>query len=292
MHPYRKVATDLLWLFHQKTILMAVMIGKQYVILMTCADGSFLLGHSRAKSGPKMKRARRKKRPSSGHRLRYPLSQPITLIGLMGAGKTTIGMRLARRLGLTFKDSDAEIELAAGYSVSEIFEKFGEDYFRDGERKVIDRLISGDPMVLATGGGAFMDSETRKTVQEKSISIWLKADINVLVERTSRRDTRPLLRNGDPGQILRDLAQKRYPVYGQADITVESAGGPHGDVVNAIIHKLNAYLAEKADKKPADSGPKDAKRNRRYPPQARNQNRNQAQNMNRNANRRRKPKSA
>lgn len=167
----------------------------------------------------------------------------------MGSGKTTVGVRLARKLGIAFVDSDAEIEIAAGHTIGEIFEKFGEEDFRNGERKVINRLISDKPNVMGTGGGAFMDRETRKRLQQKTITIWLKADINLLVERTSRRDTRPLLRQGNPEEILRELARKRYPVYGQAAITVETGFGPHEKVVNDIIWKLNQFLAQEKKKK-------------------------------------------
>ncbi|WP_417320811.1 shikimate kinase [Emcibacter sp.] len=205
-----------------------------------------------------MKRLRKKSRKKPVPRLRYPLTRSIALVGLMGAGKTTVGMRLARRLGIPFLDSDAEIEVAAGHTVSEIFEKYGEKDFRDGERKVINRLITGPNIVLGTGGGAFMDEDTRKTLKEKAVTVWLRADVELLVERTSRRDTRPLLQKGNPKQILRELAEKRYPVYAQADINVESGAGAHEEVVNNIIRKLNHYLAEerlknkgKQDDKPA-----------------------------------------
>lgn len=190
-----------------------------------------------------MKRIKKNTIKTPSARLRYPLTKSISLIGLMGSGKTTVGVRLARRLGVNFVDSDAEIELAADHTVSEIFEKFGEADFRAGERKVISRLVSEKPNVLGTGGGAFMDKETRKRLKEKTITVWLKADIEHLVERTSRRDTRPLLREGNPEDILRKLAKKRYPVYGQADITVETGAGPHEKVVMDIIWKLNQYLA-------------------------------------------------
>jgi len=193
-----------------------------------------------------MKPVRKNKSASPVPRLRYPLTKSISLIGLMGSGKTTVGLRLARKLGLNFTDSDAEIELAANHTVSEIFEKFGEDDFRNGERKVINRLISDTPAVLGTGGGAFMDAKTRQRLKDKTITIWLKADINHLVERTSRRNTRPLLRDGNPEEILRKLAESRYPVYGQAAITVETGAGPHEKVVNNIIWKLNQYLAAEA----------------------------------------------
>lgn len=177
----------------------------------------------------------------------------------MGSGKTTVGIRLARKLGVAFVDSDAEIEIAADHTVSEIFEKYGEEDFRNGERKVITRLISDRPGVLGTGGGAFMDRETRKRLKEQTITIWLKADINHLVERTARRDTRPLLRAGNPEKILRNLAKKRYPVYGRAAITVETGAGPHDKVVNDIIWKLNQYLAK--EKKKQDNA--ESKNNRR-----------------------------
>ncbi|PHZ84257.1 shikimate kinase [Paremcibacter congregatus] len=218
-----------------------------------------------------MRRYKKNKVKSPSVRLRYPLTKSISLVGLMGSGKTTVGVRLARKLGVAFVDSDAEIEVAAGHTVSEIFEKFGEDDFRNGERKVIDRLISDKPMVLGTGGGAFMDRDTRKNLKDRTITVWLKANIDLLVERTSRRDTRPLLRAGNPEKILRDLAKKRYPIYGQADITVETGVGPHEKVVNDIIAKLNDYLAaEKHQQDP--NGPRNTpqkvrqKHTRRYPP--------------------------
>ncbi len=192
-----------------------------------------------------MKRIQKIKVKSPNVRLRYPLTKSIALIGLMGSGKTTVGMRLARRLGVDFVDSDAEIEIAANHTVSEIFEKFGEKDFRNGERKVIRRLISDKPNVLGTGGGAFMNKETRKYLKERTITIWLKADINHLVERTGRRNTRPLLNQGNPEEILRKLAHDRYPIYGEAEITVKTGTDPHEKVVNDIIWKLNQYLAPK-----------------------------------------------
>lgn len=166
------------------------------------------------------------------------LSKPLVLVGLMGAGKTTVGRRLAARLGLPFVDADAEIEAAAGRSISEIFEDFGEAEFRKGERRVITRLLRSRPLVLATGGGAFMDPKTRARIKDIGISIWLKADIPLLVERVGRRNTRPLLKTGDPREILNKLAAERYPVYAEADITVESGGGPHDEVVEAILAVL------------------------------------------------------
>lgn len=166
------------------------------------------------------------------------LDRTIVLVGLMGAGKTTIGRRLSKRLGVTFVDADEEVERAAGRSISDIFESYGEKAFRDVERRVIERLLNEPPHVLATGGGAFMDPETRKQIKDRGISVWLYADVTTLAERVKRKDTRPLLRNGDPAQILRDLAKQRYPVYALADIRVESGGGPHDLVVTAILDSL------------------------------------------------------
>lgn len=212
-----------------------------------------------------MRRYKKNKIKSPSARLRYPLTKSIALVGLMGSGKTTVGVRLARKLGVSFVDSDAEIEVAAGHTVSEIFEKFGEDDFRNGERKVIDRLISDTPTVLGTGGGAFMDRETRRNLKERTITVWLKANIDLLVERTSRRNTRPLLQAGDPEKILRDLAHKRYPIYGQADITVETGIGPHEKVVHDIIWKLNEYLAKEKKQDTPEAQKKSKKSGRRYP---------------------------
>lgn len=191
-----------------------------------------------------MHNIKRKRKNSLAPRLRYPLRKSIALVGLMGSGKTTVGVRLARRLHLKFIDSDHEIELAAGHTVGEIFEKFGEEDFRKGERRVINRLISQDSkIVLGTGGGAFMDPKTRGRLKRQTIVIWLKVGVDLLVERTSKRDTRPLLQKGNPQKILQKLTEERYPVYKEAHITVESGQGPHDKVVNDIIWKLNKYLA-------------------------------------------------
>ncbi len=146
----------------------------------------------------------------------------IVLIGLMGAGKSSVGRRLAAFLGLPFVDADHEIEAAAGCSVSDIFKLYGEDAFRDGERKVINRLLEDGPVVLATGGGAFMDDETRKQIMEKGISVWLKADLKTLINRTEGRPHRPLLQQGNPEETLKRLMDERYPIYGLADITVDA----------------------------------------------------------------------
>lgn len=166
----------------------------------------------------------------------------IALVGLMGSGKTTVGRRLAVALGLPFRDADAEIEEAAGRSVSDIFAELGEPEFRAGERRVIARLIEGGSMVLATGGGAYIDGETRGLLRDKAVTIWLKADIDVLVKRVARRDTRPLLRGKDPAEVLSALAEKRYPIYGLADIVVETPDSAHDLAVERILAALKAYL--------------------------------------------------
>ncbi len=168
----------------------------------------------------------------------YGVDRTIVLVGLMGAGKTTVGRRLARKLNLPFVDSDHEIEKAAGMSVAEIFECFGEADFRSGERRVIERLLDGKPQIVATGGGAFINEATRALIKAKGLSIWLDADIEVLVERTGRRDTRPLLKTGDPKEILTRLAAERAPFYAQADMKVASSQGPHEDVVADILEAL------------------------------------------------------
>lgn len=165
-------------------------------------------------------------------------SKPLALIGLMGVGKTTVGRRLAKRLDLPFVDADEEIELAAGLSVAEIFERFGEDYFRDGERRVIARLMGDGKQVIATGGGAFMNAETRELMLSNAVVIWLDADLETLVQRVSRRNTRPLLNSGDPKEILHNLAEKRNPVYAQAHIRVTGNDSPHEVTVDKIIRSL------------------------------------------------------
>jgi shikimate kinase len=161
----------------------------------------------------------------------------------MGAGKTTSGRRLAKRLGIEFFDADDEIEVAAGMRIADIFEIYGEEAFRDGERKVMQRLLDGPPCILATGGGAFMNEMTRKLVKQKGTSIWLKADLATHVRRTSHRDTRPILKQGDPEAILRRLLEERSPVYAQADITIDSDDGPHKDTVHKIVSELNRRRA-------------------------------------------------
>jgi len=162
----------------------------------------------------------------------------IVLVGLMGAGKTTVGRRLAEKLGLAFVDADHEIELAAGQTIPEIFAQHGEAYFRDGERKVIARLLENGAQVLATGGGAFMNAETRATVKRNAISIWLRADFDLLMRRVRRRSNRPLLQNDDPEAVMRKLIAERYPIYAEADITIDSRDVAHTSIVNSIIRSL------------------------------------------------------
>ena len=170
------------------------------------------------------------------------LDRPVVLVGLMGVGKSTVGRRLARRLGLSFVDSDAAIEDAAGLSPAEVFERYGEDDFRDGERRLVARLIEGDVRVIATGGGAYVDPRTRELLNTRAITIWLDAPVDILAERTSRRDTRAQLRNGDPKGTLERLANERRDSYEQAHIHVKSGTGAHGDVVEAIMRALDRYL--------------------------------------------------
>lgn len=167
----------------------------------------------------------------------------LVLVGMMGSGKTSVGRRLAARLGLDFADADVEIETAAGMSVPEIFAKHGEAYFRDGERRVVARLLEERQRVLATGGGAFMSPQTRESVAARGVSIWLKADIDVLLRRVRKRSNRPLLANVDAEETLKRLIDERYPVYGLADFTVVSRDGPHEAVVESILSALEAGLA-------------------------------------------------
>ncbi len=169
-------------------------------------------------------------------------SGSVVLIGLMGAGKTAIGRRLATRLGLNFVDADTEIEQAAGKSISDIFADHGESHFRNGERRVITRLLGDGPQVLATGGGAYMNDETRKTIAECGVSVWLKADLKVLMERVVRRDHRPLLKTKDPDAVMKRLMDERYPVYSSSNITVRSRDVPHEVIVDEIMGALARHL--------------------------------------------------
>jgi shikimate kinase len=171
------------------------------------------------------------------------LDRPVVLVGLMGVGKSTVGRRLAKRLGLSFVDSDAEIEDASGYPAAEMFERYGEQDFRDGERRLVARLIEGDIRVIATGGGAYVDPNTRKLLNERAITVWLDAPVDILAERTSRRDTRAQLRNGDPKAVLERLADERRPSYEKAHIHVKSGDGAHKDVVDAIVKALEDFVS-------------------------------------------------
>lgn len=171
--------------------------------------------------------------------------RPIVLVGLMGAGKTTAGRRLARRLGLPFADADEEIERAADRSISEIFDRCGEAAFRDGERRVIARLIDGPPKVIATGGGAFMDGGTRALILDRCTAVWLDADADTLAGRIRRRDHRPLLRGKEPRAAIEELGARRNAVYAQAHLRVRSGGGPHEEVVERILEALAATEAKR-----------------------------------------------
>lgn len=164
--------------------------------------------------------------------------RPVVLIGLMGAGKSAIGKRLAAVLDLPFTDADHEIERAAGKSINEIFAEHGEAYFRDGERRVIARLLGEGPKVLATGGGAFMNEDTRRRIAKIGISVWLKADLDLLMSRVGRRDTRPLLRAPNPRGVMEKLIAERYPIYALADITIASRDVAHEVIVEEIIDAL------------------------------------------------------
>jgi|SRR5882724_2622297 len=170
------------------------------------------------------------------------MTRSIVLIGLMGAGKSCIGRRLGARLGMSFIDADHEIEQAAGCSIAEIFERHGEAAFRDGERRVIARLLDDKPHVLATGGGAFMDTRTRALIRERAISVWLRADLDLLMRRVSRRNDRPLLHVAEPRQKLAELMAQRHPFYAEADITVDSADGPPEATLERVIAALDHFL--------------------------------------------------
>lgn len=182
-----------------------------------------------------------------------PLSLPrtVALVGLMGAGKSAIGKRLALRLGLPFVDADDEIERAAGCTIAEIFEKYGESDFRTGERRVIARLLDETPHVLSTGGGAYIHPETRALMRAKAVTIWLRAELDVLYERVRRRGHRPLLREGDPREILARLMSDRYPIYAEADIVVDSTAQPADITTDQVIEALRTYLEAEKAKTPA-----------------------------------------
>jgi shikimate kinase len=175
----------------------------------------------------------------------------LVLIGMMGAGKSSIGRRIAARLNLPFVDADVEIEAAhAGLTIPEIFAKYGEPYFRDGEVRVIARLLEGGPSVLATGGGAFMREETRQRIRAKGISMWLRADPDVILRRVKRRSDRPLLQTDDPAAKIQELVDQRYPVYAEADITALSRDVPHERIVEECLQMLGAYLRDESERTP------------------------------------------
>jgi shikimate kinase len=172
-----------------------------------------------------------------------PTKKTIALVGLSGVGKSSIGRRLAGVLGMPFRDADTEVEAAAGRPIPEIFQQYGEEAFRDGERRVIARLLGEPPHVLATGGGAFMNPQTRQLIKERTISIWLKADVEVLARRVGRKESRPLLAGKDPLEVLSAQARERYPAYAEADLVVETGDTPHHVAVEAILKAL----AERAE---------------------------------------------
>lgn len=171
------------------------------------------------------------------------IDRPIALVGMMGAGKTTVGRRLAAALNLPFYDADAEIEAAAGMSVSDLFARHGEESFRKGEAQVIERLLTGAPIVLATGGGALTNATTRRLMKERAISIWIRADVDTLLKRATRRPTRPLLQTGDPRATLARLLDERTPFYAAADIAIDSDTGAHARTIAKIIAALTAHLS-------------------------------------------------
>lgn len=182
---------------------------------------------------------------STGRALPLTSGKSVVLVGLMGAGKSSVGRRLAKILDLPFVDADEEIERAAGCSIEDIFRLYGEPAFRDGEERVIARLLESGPQVLATGGGAFMNPRTRKRIRERAISIWLRADLDLLVRRTARRGGRPLLAHGDPRATLERLMAERYPVYAEADMTVDTTD----ENIERMVDRILAGLHERAEKR-------------------------------------------
>ena len=178
--------------------------------------------------------------------LSFPVPRTVALVGLMGAGTSSIGRRLAQRLKVPFIDADSEIEAAAGATVEEIFERHGEAAFREGERRVIARLLEGPVQVLATGGGAFMDPTTRALLRQRAISVWLRADLELLLSRVTRRNNRPLLKAGEPRAVLERLIAERYPVYAEADLTVDTLDGPPDATLERVLAALVPYLGAEA----------------------------------------------
>jgi len=172
------------------------------------------------------------------------LDRPVVLVGLMGVGKSTVGRRLARRLRLPFVDSDSEIEEAVGLPWGELFERYGEQDYRDGERRLVARLVDGEVKIIATGGGVFVDPSTRSLLKERAITVWLDAPVDVLAERTARRDTRPLLKNGDRKVTLERLARIEREAYAEAHLHVKSGEGAHREVVEQIVRALDEHLSQ------------------------------------------------
>ncbi len=177
--------------------------------------------------------------------IRSRLDRPVVLIGMMGAGKSRLGRMLADALDLPFSDSDDEIEKAAGCSIPDIFERYGEAFFRDRERRILQRLVGDGPRIIAAGGGAVMQPDTAETIWAKAISIWIRAELSVLVERTARNANRPLLKHGNAEEILSGLSAIREPVYARADIVVDSHNGPAGPVLSMALQRLGQFLQEK-----------------------------------------------
>lgn len=184
--------------------------------------------------------------PSSDRPKRYSanlvLPKSLVLVGMMGAGKSSIGWRLAKKLGIPFHDSDQEVERAAGCTVADIFETWGEKAFKDAERRVVKRLLGETTQIISTGDGAFIDPETRDLIKKNAISLWLRADPDILYERVTRRDTRPILFDGDPKTILEEMVDKRYPIYGEADLTVDSNDDAHEATVNRLVQVLKEHI--------------------------------------------------
>jgi shikimate kinase len=166
------------------------------------------------------------------------LKRTIALVGMMGAGKSSVGRRLASKLNVEFRDADTEIENAAGCSINEIFARYGEPAFRDGERKVIARLLALSPHVLATGGGAFADAETRTRIKEQAVSVWINVPLEVLIERVGRRDTRPMLKDGDPAEIMTRLYREREPLYAEADLRIDTENSPYQSAMESTLNLL------------------------------------------------------
>jgi shikimate kinase len=186
------------------------------------------------------------------------LDRPVVLVGLMGVGKSTVGRRLARRLDLPFVDSDSEIEETVGLPWGELFERYGEADYRDGERRLVARLVDGQVRVIATGGGVFVDPRTRQLLNERTITIWLDAPVDILAERTARRNTRPLLKNGDRKGTLEELAKTERLAYAEAHIHVKSGVGAHREVVEEIVRAIEDYLGNDDPRMPASRPPRPA----------------------------------